>query len=270
MGLYEDLSALGWSPAQLATYYPDLAPEIPAGTPPPVTTPAPTPAPQTTPYPVQVPIGADWTGFNGGGTVTTITPGMSVDSLAAMVPAALPGGAAALLAALGLSGGAIAAIGAGYGLTQLVGVQYPWETGAGEGFIAPWNRDIKQDEAGRWVTTSTRPDLFNGNGAGGVSTALMAGGGAGVLAASQVVKMWDTGYTTPSGQKVPGWPFAMTADGRIHTVKKSGVRVSYKPKKPIVLMPGAKMDLRQFVKFEGVIDRISRRIAKRSKSLKRA
>ena len=51
-----------------------------------------------------------------------------------------------------------------------------------------------------------------------------------------------------------GWPFAMTSDGRIHTVTKSGVRKSWKPYRSVVL--GKKMNqgmaLRAVRKLQGI------------------
>lgn len=153
--------------------------------------------------------------------------------------AALPAALAAALGAIGVSGGALAALGGLYGVAQVAGVQFPWETGPGEGFIAPWTREIVQSEQGRWVTRETRPELFPN----GVSTARVPAGGqvtVSVPAARGVVKTWDTGYTMPDGTRVPGWPFAMTSDAdgkhkRIHTVNKDGVPVSWTPYRSIVI-----------------------------------
>lgn len=152
------------------------------------------------------------------------------------------------LVAGGVTLGTVAA--AGYGLSQLIGVQYPWETGPGEGFIAPWNRDIVKDENGKWVTRATRPDLF----AGASSMPAFIGG-------SPVVKQWTTG---PGG-----WPFAMTQDGKIHTFTKNGVLKSWKPKKPIVLSRGS-TTLSQAVKAQKYLDKMWRTIAKKTKQLKLA
>ena len=171
-------------------------------------------------FPWETPAGvgfrAPWTPQNGGGTV-----------LPAGIPAAIPAG----LAAVGL-GGLAAGLGGLYGVSQAIGVQYPWETGPGEGFIAPWNRDIKQDESGLWVTRATRPDLFNG----APGTAMVPAGttamvaGAAALGAGGFRKTWLAN----------GWPFAMTmdADGkhkRIHTIKKDGSPVSWRPYRSIVI-----------------------------------
>ena len=173
----------------------------------------PTPAVALARTPTQVPA-------NGGGS---------------MLPAVIPPALAALIPA-GLATGLAAA----YGVSQAVGVQYPWETGPGEGFIAPWSRDIVQDESGRWVTRGTRPELFNGAATDTVALTQRAQG----VAGPAVVKTWTAN----------GWPFAMTSDGKIHTVNKSGVRKSWRPYRSIVL--GKKMNqgmaLRAVRKLEGI------------------
>lgn len=139
--------------------------------------------------------------------------------LAGFAAGVIPAAATSLLTKVGL-GAVIPAAGALYGLSQLIGVQYPWETGPGEGFISPFTRDIVRDEQGQWVSRETRPDLFNGGAAG-----MLPGVGLG----AQVVKTWSAG----------GWPFAMTSDGKIHTVTKNGIRKSWRPYRSIVL--GKKM-----------------------------
>jgi len=73
------------------------------------------------------------------------------------------------------------------------------------------------------VTRETRPELF-----GAPSTAMVPAAGAApgaIPAGPAVVKTWTAN----------GWPFAMTSDGKIHTVTKSGVRKSWKPYKSVVL-----------------------------------
>lgn len=186
--------------------------------------------PQT--QPGQVPLSPMIQGPGSGAAGIDMTTGQP---LAAGLPAAAGG----ILAALGL-GALVAPAAAAYGISQAIGVQYPWETGPGEGFIAPWSRDIVQDEGGRWVTRETRPDLFNG----GAAVATVPQGGLPGVMGVQVVKTWTAN----------GWPFAMTSDGRIHTVTKSGIRKSWKPYKSIVL--GKKMNqgmaLRAVRKLQGI------------------
>lgn len=131
----------------------------------------------------------------------------------------LPLGLGGVLTALGLGGGVAAALGTAYVASQAIGVQYPWETGPGEGFIAPWSRDIVQDEGGRWVTRETRPELFGA--AAGTGMMALPGGAMG----PQIVKTWEAN----------GWPFAMDSTGRVHTVTKNGIRKSWKPYRSIVL-----------------------------------
>ncbi|GAH26321.1 unnamed protein product [marine sediment metagenome] len=213
-------------------------------------------------------------GTLGGQTVTGLTPILQgpvptkptgptvtgfLDTITGPDPGALlPGGVAAGLTALGI-GAAVAPLAIGYGISQMIGVQYPWETGPGEGFISPTTRDIVKDEQGRWVTRETRPDLFPGN---GVGTGLVPSGaalGVGAYVGQRVVKQWDTGYTDRAGNYHPGWPFAMTCDAdgknkKIHTVNKDGVPVSWRPYKSIVL--GKKMNqsmaLRAVRKLQGI------------------
>lgn len=169
---------------------------------------------------------------------------------------ALPGGVAGILAALGFSAAAIATLGVGYGASQMLGVQYPWETGPGEGFIAPWTRDIVQDESGRWVTRETRPDLFANGGNGGALVPFA--GAAGVMGVG-IAKKWTAN----------GWPFVMTTDGFIHTVKKSGVRVRYKPYKSVVLgkNPSPRQLSRAITKFVA-FDKLHSRIQKMARRIK--
>lgn len=175
----------------------------------------------------------------------------------------LPAGAAGILGALGLGGTTIAALGGIYGLSQMIGVQYPWETGAGEGFIAPWSRDIVQDEAGRWVTRQTRPDLFGLAPAGG--TMLPAVGGMmGFAGGASVVGAWDNaakdGSTPATAQYI-----RLSNGVRVVRSIKTGVVTRYRH--PRVIGVHKNMNLGQYVKAERVLDRFTRRIARRTKSL---
>ena len=216
---------------------------------------------------------------NGGGTVTNgaqltqyakdilagagIQTGQDMEAgglnLGTLGPA-LPGGVAGLLAALGVGGTAIAALGGIYGLTQMIGVQYPWETGAGEGFIAPWSRDIVQDEQGRWVTRETRPDLFG-------AAPLQLGAGA-AYQGDPVVKTWTTTVQTKDGRMVQT-PFVMFASGKIAVQRADGRIKVYKPKKHIIL-PRGTTTLSQAVRAQRYLDRLWRTAAKRTKAIKMA
>lgn len=92
-------------------------------------------------------------------------------------------------------------------------------------------------------------------------------GGGGVVQGgngSAIVKRWNTG-----GAKGGGWDFWLTADGRIHTINKSGIEKSYKPRKPVVLVPGH-LTLGNAVKAQRMLDRQWRVVAKRTKALKLA
>jgi hypothetical protein len=78
-----------------------------------------------------------------GTELTTIATG-----LPAMLGTLLGGAGAEALGLTGVAAGA-------YGLAELLGVQFPWETGAGEGFIAPWTDQWKDPVTGLWVTAQT-------------------------------------------------------------------------------------------------------------------
>ncbi len=182
---------------------------------------------------------------NGGGA---IQPG---DPPPTSGVSAIPGLGTALTVAgaLGISAGTIATVGAiagaGYLALEAIGVQFPWETGPGEGFIAPWTPKTK-DENGKWVSATTRPDLV--------------GGDLGSIGGAKVVKSWKAG----------GWPFSMTSDGRIHTITKNGIQKSWKPKKPLVLVSGRNLRLGTAVRMQRSLDRTWRTVAKRTRVLKLA
>jgi len=189
-----------------------------------------------------------------------VKTGDPVGVVQAGLPAAVPAALAGIVPA-----GLLAGLGTVYGLSQMIGVQYPWETGPGEGFIAPWTRDIVQDESGKWVTRETRPDLFANGGAPSAAMVPAAG-----MVGAGVVKMWDTGYTDAQGVYHPGWPFAMTSDGFIHTVTKAGVRKRWKPYRSVVLgkNPSPRMISRavtKLIQFDKVHERI-KKMARRFKT----
>ncbi len=212
--------------------------------------------------PLGVGIGAFAGKINGGENMvttalTTVKPGDSPSSgngggITGALPTSLVGAGSSLagiLSALGVSAPVIATLGAGlgvaYGALEAVGVQFPWETGAGEGFIAPWTPKTK-DENGKWVSATTRPDL-------------VGGGNLGAIDGVKVVKTWKAG----------GWPFSLTSDGRIHTITKNGIQKSWKPKKPIVLMRGT-TNLGTAIKAQRYLDHMWRTVAKRTRQLKLA
>ena len=181
-----------------------------------------------------------------------VKTGDPVDVVQAGLPAAVP----AALAGIGIPASLIAGLGTAYGLSQMIGVQYPWETGPGEGFIAPWTRDIVQDEQGKWVTRETRPDLFANGAAPG---AVVPAAGMFGVAAPSVVKTWMAN----------GWPFAMTSDGYIHTVTKSGLRRRWKPYRSVVLgkNPSTRMISKAVTKLVA-FDKVHERIKKLARRLK--
>jgi len=152
----------------------------------------------------------------------------------------LLGGGAAVGGA-GISGGTLATgaaiAGAAYLGAQAIGTQFPWETGPGEGFIAPWSRAIVKDESGKWVTAATRPDLF---GKGNPTEGTLPAG---------VTKVWEAGGST----------FFRTVDGKIHTTRKDGTPVSYRPYRSIVI--GKKLTTSN-------VKRVSKRIKSHVKSLR--
>ena len=208
----EQLVKAGWSVAQagqIVTGQPVTATGLPAST---AVVKAPSSPP--IPYGLRAP-----TGIQAPATVQPGAPppaGFDLSDVIGPVAATVGLGAVAVAAPLA----------AAYGISELIGVQYPWQTGPGEGFIAPWNRNIVQDEQGMWVTPNTRPDLFTPEKGGTMGSAAMVAGGmpmAGMGPA--VVKQWSAS----------GWPFAMTSDGRIHTVTKSGIRKSWRPYRSVVL-----------------------------------
>lgn len=100
-------------------------------------------------------------------------------------PAALAGGAAAAAAA------ALPAI--------IPGLQAPWETVTGEGWIAPWTEQI-QTTGGKYM---------------------QAPSGIG----DQVVSAWSTGT----------WTFYRLASGKIGTFTRSGMWKTWRPYKPLVV-----------------------------------
>ena len=158
--------------------------------------------------------------------VTSLAPGATVPVTNAPA-AALPGGIAAIMGTLGL-GALVAPAGAAYGLAQLLGLQMPWETGAGEGFIAPWSRPQLRDESGMWVTAATRPDLFqNGNGAA-------AGMAAGALGGVMVRKIWTN--ASRDGRIPATVESIMLTNGTIITRSLvTGEIKKHRPKKHIVI-----------------------------------
>lgn len=135
---------------------------------------------------------------------------------------------------------------AAYATLKVVGMVFPWESAEGEGLIAPWTPKMR-DEAGKWVSAITRPDLFGGEAP------------LGSISGVKVVKSWKAG----------GWPFSLTSDGRIHTLTKNGIQKSWKPKKPVVLVPGS-LSLKTYVRASKILDRQTRVIARRVKGLKLA
>lgn len=203
-------------------------------------------------------------------SVPSSQPGIDLSDLApgddpglSLLGVQVPAGMSSVLAALGLSALAAPLVGA-YGVSQAIGVQYPWETGPGEGFIAPWSRDIVQDEGGKWVTRETRPDLFPGNGAAPAMAMTVGAVAPGLF----VTKTWTTAVRTKDGQLVET-PFAMLSNGSIVVRRADGSFKKYRPKKHIIL-PRGSTTLSQAVKAQSYLDKLWRKVAKRTKAVKMA
>lgn len=168
----------------------------------------------------------------------------------------LPAGTAGALAAVGV---APAVIGLGsliYGGLQLAGLQFPWETGPGEGFIAPWTRPQVRDEQGMWVTAETRPDLFNGAGpAGGPFPGMAAGALGGVM----VRKIWTN---ASRDGKIPATvQSVMLTNGIVITRSLvTGEIKKHRPKKHIVISSDPRLS--SIKKLDRVQKKISKLVTK--------
>lgn len=76
----------------------------------------------------------------------------------------------------------------------------------------------------------------------------------------RIVKRWTAN----------GRDFWMTEDGRMYVRLKSGVIKSWRPRKPLVLVPGGRLNIKSAVRAQRFLDRQWRTIAKRVKQLKLA
>jgi hypothetical protein len=116
-----------------------------------------------------------------------------------------------------VAGGALAGlagVGTVAGILSALGMKFPWQTQAGEGFIAPWTDSTFVDDpnsAQDWVQTGNLPVLP----------------GAGV----QIVGQWNTRPDKPEY----GQTFYKLSDGRLATLKKTGVWKVWRPKKHVVI-----------------------------------
>lgn len=181
-------------------------------------------------------------------TMGTTGPGSGIAG--AGLPAALVGG----LGAIGL-GSVIAPVGAAYGLAQLLGLQMPWETGAGEGFIAPWTRPQVRDEQGLWVTAATRPDLFAGQG----SSQALAVMGAGALGGTMVRKIWNN--ASKDGRVPATVESVMLTNGTVITRSLiTGEIKKHRPKKHIVISSNPRLS--SLAKLDRVQKRVSKMVRK--------
>lgn len=163
------------------------------------------------------------------------------------VGAALAVGGSALLGSgvIGLGGGENLDVAVpGGDITDTVGVgglQFPWETPSGEGFIAPWTDQIVFP-SGR---VGVRGQIYPGD--------------MGSIDGSLVVYYWTAGQTT----------FWRLQDGRVACWNGKGVLKTWKPKKHIVIPRNmANMRLGRVIKVERMLDKYLSYAAKKSKRLK--
>jgi len=166
-----------------------------------------------------------------------LTPG----ALVPVIPAALPA-IPAVAGGLATAAGGLAGI---YALLQGLGVQFPWETATGQGFIAPWTEMI--ETPGGWAALEGRQAITP------------PGGG------DPVVSSWNTNPEDPRY----GWTFYRLASGKMATMTKQGMWKTWRPKKHIVL-PRGTTTLSQAVKAQRYLDRLWKTVAKRTKAIKLA
>lgn len=188
-----------------------------------------------------------------------IPPGGDADILGLLAGGGLLAGASALglpawaMAALGLGAAAVG----GTGIATAFGMKFPWETPAGEGFIAPWTGETQIGPGLYGRTGVDYPGILEGFIPGQVAP----------YGKSVIVKIWNTNPAAPQY----GQAFAMDADGWIYTQKKNGVVKRWKPPKHLVIPTNInKLPVGRLVRAERLIDRLMRKVAKRSPSLKLA
>lgn len=189
----------------------------------------------------------------------TPTPGGNGDILGLLGLGGLAAGANALglpawaTALLGVTGAALG----GTGIATAFGMKFPWETPAGEGFIAPWTGET-QVAPGVWGRTGVDyPGILEGFIPGQVAP----------YGKSIIVKVWNTNPEAPQY----GQAFAMDADGYIYTQKKNGVVKRWKPPKHLVIPTNVnKLPVGRLVQAERKINGLIRKVARRSPSLKLA
>jgi len=184
----------------------------------------------------------------------------------AVAPAAATGALPGILAAIGIPAGLITAGVGAYGLAQMLGLQMPWESGPGEGFIAPWTRPQVRDEAGQWVTAETRPDLFPGGGVGAGVGALGAMG-ADVLGGVMVRKMWTN--ASRDGSIPATVESVMLTNGKVITRSLiTGEIKTHRPKKHIVISSDPRLSsIRKLDRVQKKITKLVRKYAPRKVSV---
>ncbi len=109
------------------------------------------------------------------------------------------------------------------------GVQFPWETPAGEGFIAPWTQQVGLPSGLTGQVGAAYPGAFGGIG---------------------VAYSWSTGTAV----------FFRLMDGRIAVQRKNGVWKIYRPKKHIVLSTNPRLS--QLRKFDRAYSRLNKMVSK--------
>ena len=141
-------------------------------------------------------------------------------------------GGTALGAGLGglLGGGDEGEAGMPSGMTpQPGGLQWPWQTPEGEGFIAPWTEQVALPSGLTGQLGAGYPNAFGGVG---------------------VAYSWTTGTAV----------FFRLMDGRIAVQKKNGVWKIYRPKKHIVLSTNPRLS--QLKKFDRAYSRLNKMVKK--------
>jgi hypothetical protein len=144
-----------------------------------------------------------------------------------------------------LFGGMFGAGGSGGADVEGAGLTFPWQTPPGEGFIAPWS-EAYQGPTGKWWGEAR-----------GVGPVMIGPG-------EWILKFWHNG----SPGRSPTVLFWKTNKRVFYRNAQTGAWGTFIPKKPVVISRDPRIS--QFNKIERVYDRITRKIAKKSKALKLA
>lgn len=156
-----------------------------------------------------------------------------------------------ILSALGIGGTAAAVIGGAASILGGLRTKWPWQTVEGEGMIAPWSQMTETSQG--WVQQG------GVQGVGGIPGAVGAVG--------TVARSWTN--AAKDGSTPATANFIQMVDGRIYAQSlKTGV-IRRVPK-PRMVHLHSNMSLGTYIRAEKMLDRMAGRIAKRTKSLKRA